>query len=157
MDAIREDVSVLTLLAEILCLLDMIVNSFAHMISTKPVDRYIRPHLTGKYFNDSLSIFWPQNDYNIDAVPIMFTFREWTTGNWCWKTPFIRKRPQWFCCMSYFFIIINCFVCPVAYLYEDFHRKGIYFMHSGLMFFSQPNNIFLSEASNMVIVMGPNM
>nr|KAJ0218353.1 hypothetical protein LSAT_V11C300101440 [Lactuca sativa] len=46
MDAIREDVSVLTLLAEILCLLDMIVNSFAHMISTKPVDRYTRPHFT---------------------------------------------------------------------------------------------------------------
>ncbi|KAD5316754.1 hypothetical protein E3N88_16700 [Mikania micrantha] len=48
MDAIREDVSVLTLLAEILCLLDMLVNSFAHMISTKPVDRYTRPHFTGK-------------------------------------------------------------------------------------------------------------
>ena len=49
MDSIREDVSVLTLLAEILCLLDMIVNSFAHMISTKPVDRYTRPQFTGKY------------------------------------------------------------------------------------------------------------
>lgn len=36
----------LTLLAEVLCLLDMIVNSFAHMISTKPVDRYIRPGFT---------------------------------------------------------------------------------------------------------------
>lgn len=46
-DAIREDVSVLTLLAEVLCLLDMIVNSFAHTISTKPVDRYTRPHFTG--------------------------------------------------------------------------------------------------------------
>ena len=28
--------------------LDMIVNSFAHMISTKPVDRYTRPEFTGK-------------------------------------------------------------------------------------------------------------
>jgi len=47
MDDIRENVSVLTLLAEVLCLLDMIVNSFAHMISTKPVDRYTRPEFTG--------------------------------------------------------------------------------------------------------------
>lgn len=47
-DAIREDVSMLTLLAEVLCLLDMIVNSFAHTISTKPVDRYTRPNFTGK-------------------------------------------------------------------------------------------------------------
>lgn len=53
MDAIREDVSALTLLAEVLCLLDMIVNSFAHSISTKPVDRYSRPELTGS--SDSLS------------------------------------------------------------------------------------------------------
>ncbi|KAJ0106190.1 hypothetical protein Patl1_18459 [Pistacia atlantica] len=45
-DSIREDVSVLTLLAEVLCLLDMIVNSFAHTISTKPVDRYTRPKFT---------------------------------------------------------------------------------------------------------------
>ncbi|KAH9777182.1 DNA mismatch repair protein MSH4 [Citrus sinensis] len=48
-DAIREDVSVLTLLAEVLCLLDMIVNSFAHTISTKPVDRYTRPHFTAHF------------------------------------------------------------------------------------------------------------
>lgn len=46
MDAIREDVGMLTLLAEVLCMLDMIVNSFAHMISTKPVDRYTRPEFT---------------------------------------------------------------------------------------------------------------
>ncbi|KAL5128303.1 Light-mediated development protein DET1 [Glycine soja] len=46
MDDIRENVSVLTLLVEVLCLLDMIVNSFAHMISTKPVDRYTRPEFT---------------------------------------------------------------------------------------------------------------
>ncbi|MED6221137.1 hypothetical protein PIB30_051559 [Stylosanthes scabra] len=46
MDFIRENTSVLTLLAEVLCLLDMIVNSFAHMISTKPVDRYTRPEFT---------------------------------------------------------------------------------------------------------------
>ncbi|KAE9445378.1 hypothetical protein C3L33_22724, partial [Rhododendron williamsianum] len=45
-DAIREDVSMLTLLAEVLCLLDMIVNSFAHTISTKAVDQYIRPQFT---------------------------------------------------------------------------------------------------------------
>lgn len=46
-DAIREDVSILTLLAEALCLLDMIVNSFANTISIKPVDRYTRPEFTG--------------------------------------------------------------------------------------------------------------
>lgn len=38
----------LTLLAEVLCLLDMIVNSFAHTISSKPVDRFTRPSFTGK-------------------------------------------------------------------------------------------------------------
>lgn len=47
MDSIREDVSVLTLLAEVLCLLDMIVNSFAYNISTKAVDQYSRPEFTG--------------------------------------------------------------------------------------------------------------
>ncbi|KAI3787643.1 hypothetical protein L1987_42251 [Smallanthus sonchifolius] len=89
MDAIREDVSVLTLLAEILCLLDMIVNSFAHMISTKPVDRYTRPHFTE---NGPLAI-------DAGRHPIL----------------------------------------------ESVHNDFV------------PNNIFLSEASNMVIVMGPNM
>lgn len=49
-DAVREDVSALTLLAEVLCLLDMIVNSFAHSISTKPVDRYTRPEFTGNFW-----------------------------------------------------------------------------------------------------------
>lgn len=48
-DAIREDVSFLTVLAEILCLLDMMVNSFAHIISTKPVDQYTRPEFTGTH------------------------------------------------------------------------------------------------------------
>lgn len=89
MDAIREDVSVLTLLAEILCLLDMIVNSFAHMISTKPVDRYTRPHFTE---NGPLAI-------DAGRHPIL----------------------------------------------ESVHNDFV------------PNNNFLSEASNMVIVMGPNM
>lgn len=46
-DVIRSDISILTLLAEVLNLLDMIVNSFAHVISTKPVDRYTRPEFTG--------------------------------------------------------------------------------------------------------------
>eukprot|EP00268_Persea_americana_P004099 TRINITY_DN11297_c0_g1_i12.p1 TRINITY_DN11297_c0_g1~~TRINITY_DN11297_c0_g1_i12.p1 ORF type:complete len:248 (+),score=42.53 TRINITY_DN11297_c0_g1_i12:73-816(+) len=46
LDAVREDVSILTLLAEALCLLDMIVNSFANTISIKPVDRYTRPEFT---------------------------------------------------------------------------------------------------------------
>lgn len=50
MDAIQKDVSVLTLLAEVLCLLDMIVNSFAHTVSTKPVDTYTRPEFTGNDF-----------------------------------------------------------------------------------------------------------
>lgn len=57
MDAIRENVSALTLLAEILCLLDMIVNSFAHMISTKPVDQYTRPEFTGKKSGNFCNIF----------------------------------------------------------------------------------------------------
>ncbi|KAL5133707.1 putative CRM domain-containing protein, chloroplastic [Glycine soja] len=57
MDDIRENVSVLTLLAEVLCLLDMIVNSFAHMISTKPVDRYTRPEFTE---NGPLAIYSKQ-------------------------------------------------------------------------------------------------
>lgn len=48
-DEMRKDVSILTLLAEVLCLLDMLVNSFAHTISTKPVDRYTRPEFTGRY------------------------------------------------------------------------------------------------------------
>ncbi|CAJ1928563.1 unnamed protein product [Sphenostylis stenocarpa] len=89
MDDIRENVSVLTLLAEVLCLLDMIVNSFAHMISTKPVDRYTRPEFTE---NGPLAI---------------------DSG----------RHP-----------ILEC-------IHNDFVA----------------NDIFLSEASNMVIVMGPNM
>ncbi|KAH9777189.1 DNA mismatch repair protein MSH4 [Citrus sinensis] len=88
-DAIREDVSVLTLLAEVLCLLDMIVNSFAHTISTKPVDRYTRPHFTE---NGPLAIDGGRH-------PIL----------------------------------------------ESIHNGFI------------PNNIFISEAANMVIVTGPNM
>ncbi|KAL3829897.1 hypothetical protein ACJIZ3_018699 [Penstemon smallii] len=89
MDTIREDVSVLTLLAEVLCLLDMIVNSFAHTISTKPVDKYTRPHFTS------------------DGPLAMDSGRH-----------------------------------PIL---EGVHNEFI------------PNNIFLSEASNMVIVTGPNM
>ncbi|XP_077235396.1 MUTS-like protein 4 isoform X2 [Tasmannia lanceolata] len=88
-DAIREDVSVLTLLAEVLCILDMIVNSFAHVISTKPVDRYTRPEFT------------ENGPMAIDA----------------------GRHP----------------------ILESLHHEFI------------PNNIFLSEASNMAIVMGPNM
>ncbi|KZV50718.1 hypothetical protein F511_19630 [Dorcoceras hygrometricum] len=89
MDAIREDVSVLTLLAEVLCLLDMIVNSFAHMISTKPVDKYTRPQFTS------------------DGPLAMDSGRH-----------------------------------PIL---ESIHNEFV------------PNNVFLSEASNMVIVTGPNM
>ncbi|KAK7406282.1 hypothetical protein VNO78_07905 [Psophocarpus tetragonolobus] len=89
MDDIRENVCVLTLLAEVLCLLDMIVNSFAHMISTKPVDRYTRPEFTE---NGPLAI-------DSGRHPIL----------------------------------------------ESIHNDFV------------ANNIFLSEASNMVIVMGPNM
>uniref|UniRef100_A0A0D9WYW4 DNA mismatch repair proteins mutS family domain-containing protein n=1 Tax=Leersia perrieri TaxID=77586 RepID=A0A0D9WYW4_9ORYZ len=77
---IREDIGILTLLAEVLCLLDMLVNSFAFTISTKPVDRYTRPEFTGRH-------------------PIL----------------------------------------------ESLHNDFV------------PNNLFLSEASNMVLVMGPNM
>ncbi|KAJ7952529.1 DNA mismatch repair protein MSH4 [Quillaja saponaria] len=89
LDAIRENVSVLTLLAEVLCLLDMIVNSFAHAISTKPVDRYTRPGLT------------ESGPMAIDA----------------------GRHP----------------------ILESIHNDFV------------ANNIFLSEASNMVIVLGPNM
>ncbi|PON43174.1 DNA mismatch repair [Parasponia andersonii] len=88
-DAIRDDISVLTLLAEVLCLLDMIVNSFAHAVSTKPVDRYTRPEFTD------------DGPMAIDA----------------------GRHP----------------------ILESIHNDFV------------PNNIFLSEASNMVIVMGPNM
>lgn len=89
MDAIRQDVSVLTLLAEVLCLLDMIVNSFANMISTKPVDQYTRPQFS---YDGPLAI-------DSGRHPIL----------------------------------------------ESIHNEFV------------PNNIFLSEASNMVVVMGPNM
>ncbi|KAK6251107.1 hypothetical protein SCA6_005112 [Theobroma cacao] len=88
-DTIREDISVLTLLAEVLCLLDMIVNSFSHTISTKPVDRYIRPEFTD------------DGPLAIDA----------------------GRHP----------------------ILESIHCDFV------------PNNIFISEASNMVIAMGPNM
>lgn len=86
---IREDIGILTLLAEVLCLLDMIVNSFANTISTKPVDRYTRPEFT-------------------DDGPMA----------------------------------INAGRHPIL---EGLHTDFV------------PNNIFLSEASNMVLVMGPNM
>ncbi|XP_030467620.1 DNA mismatch repair protein MSH4 [Syzygium oleosum] len=89
LDAIRENVSVLTLLAEVLCLLDMIVNSFAHSISTKPVDRYSRPQFTE---NGPLAV-------DAGRHPIL----------------------------------------------ESIHNDFV------------SNSIFLSEASNMVIVTGPNM
>ncbi|KAL1069133.1 hypothetical protein V6Z11_D12G245400 [Gossypium hirsutum] len=88
-DAIREDIPMFTLLAEVLCLLDMIVNSFAHTISTKPVDRYTRPGFTD---NGPLAI-------DAGRHPIL----------------------------------------------ESIHSDFV------------PNSIFISEASNMVIVMGPNM
>ncbi|XP_050230451.1 DNA mismatch repair protein MSH4 isoform X2 [Mercurialis annua] len=89
LDAIRQDVSVLTLLAEVLCLLDMIVNSFAHTISTKLVDRYTRPEFTSS------------GPLAIDA----------------------GRHP----------------------ILESIHNDFV------------PNNLFISEASNMVIIMGPNM
>uniref|UniRef100_A0A7N0VI26 DNA mismatch repair protein MSH4 n=2 Tax=Kalanchoe fedtschenkoi TaxID=63787 RepID=A0A7N0VI26_KALFE len=89
MDAIREDVGMLTLLAEALCMLDMIVNSFAHMISTKPVDSYTRPKFTS------------DGPLAIDA----------------------GRHP----------------------ILESIHNDFV------------ANNVFLSEASNMVIVTGPNM
>ncbi|CAM8880579.1 unnamed protein product [Rhodiola kirilowii] len=89
MDTIREDVGMLTLLAEVLCMLDMIVNSFAHMISTKPVDSYTRPGFTS---NGPLAI-------DAGRHPIL----------------------------------------------ESIHSDFV------------ANNVFLSEASNMVIITGPNM
>ncbi|KAK4794789.1 hypothetical protein SAY86_012783 [Trapa natans] len=88
-DSIREDISFLTLLAEVLCLLDMIVNSFAHSISTKPIDQYSRPEFTD------------HGPLAIDA----------------------GRHP----------------------ILESVHNDFI------------PNSLFLSEASNMLIVVGPNM
>ncbi|KAJ3689018.1 hypothetical protein LUZ61_018182 [Rhynchospora tenuis] len=89
MDAIREDIAILTLLAEVLCFLDMMVNSFAHTVSTKLVGRYTRPEFT------------ESGPLAIDA----------------------GRHP----------------------ILESLHSDFI------------PNNIFLSEASNMAIVTGPNM
>ncbi|XP_062027978.1 DNA mismatch repair protein MSH4 isoform X1 [Rosa rugosa] len=88
-DAIREDVSALTLLAEALCLLDMIVNSFAHTISNKPADHYTRPEFT-------------------DDGPMAIE---------------AGRHP----------------------ILESIHNDFV------------PNNVFLSEASNMVLIVGPNM
>lgn len=74
-DAIREDVSALTLLAEVLCLLDMIVNSFAHAISTKPADRYTRPEFTGKLLSSGIKT----HDFGCSIQDILdtvtFTYR----------------------------------------------------------------------------------
>ncbi|XP_057787032.1 DNA mismatch repair protein MSH4 isoform X3 [Salvia miltiorrhiza] len=89
MEDIRKDVFVLTLLSEVLCLLDMMVNSFAHTISTKPVDKYTRPKFT---YDGPLAI-------DSGRHPIL----------------------------------------------ENIHNEFV------------ANNIFLSEASNMVVVTGPNM
>ncbi|CAL9029334.1 unnamed protein product [Prunus brigantina] len=102
-DAIREDVSALTLLAEVLCLLDMIVNSFAHAISTKPVDRYTRPEFTGKLLLSGIIAheFGYNGPMAIDA----------------------GRHP----------------------ILETIHNDFV------------PNNIFLSQASNMVLIIGPNM
>lgn len=47
---IREDLRLLTSLSESLALLDMMVNSFANLISTNPEESYIRPEFTGKNF-----------------------------------------------------------------------------------------------------------
>ncbi|RXI00994.1 hypothetical protein DVH24_001228 [Malus domestica] len=102
-DAIREDVSALTLLAEVLCLLDMIVNSFAHAISTKPADRYTRPEFTGKLLSSGIK-----------------------THDFGYNGP----------------LAIDAGRHPIL---ETIHNDFV------------PNNIFLSEASNMVLIMGPNM
>ncbi|KAL1548977.1 MutS protein msh4, variant 3 [Salvia divinorum] len=89
MEDIRKDVSLLTSLAEVLCLLDMMVNSFAHTISTNPVNIYTRPKFT---YDGPLAI-------DSGRHPIL----------------------------------------------ENVHNEFV------------ANNIFLSEASNMVVVTGPNM
>ncbi|KAG6606169.1 DNA mismatch repair protein MSH4, partial [Cucurbita argyrosperma subsp. sororia] len=101
-DAIREDVSMLTLLAEVLCLLDMMVNSFAHTISSKPVDRYTRPNFT------------ESGPMAIEAA----------------------RHP----------------------ILESIHNDFVVRLNSLTITDScNANSIFLSEASNMIIVMGPNM
>ncbi|XP_057853296.2 DNA mismatch repair protein MSH4 isoform X2 [Cryptomeria japonica] len=89
-DSVREDIFFLILLSESLCLLDMIVNSFAHMILSKPVDHYTRPEFT------------ENGPMAIEA----------------------GRHP-----------VIEC-IRPGGFV---------------------ANNTFLSEASNMVIIMGPNM
>ncbi|KAG7036113.1 DNA mismatch repair protein MSH4, partial [Cucurbita argyrosperma subsp. argyrosperma] len=101
-DAIREDVSMLTLLAEVLCLLDMMVNSFAHTISSKPVDRYTRPNFT-------------------ECGPMAIE---------------AARHP----------------------ILESIHNDFVVRLNSLTITDScNANSIFLSEASNMIIVMGPNM
>lgn len=45
---IREDLRLLTLLSESLSLLDMVVNSFGNLVSTKPDKSYVRPEFTGE-------------------------------------------------------------------------------------------------------------
>jgi DNA mismatch repair protein MSH4 len=47
-DQIREELGLLTLLSESVSVLDMIVNSFAHLITIQPPDSYSRPEFTGK-------------------------------------------------------------------------------------------------------------
>ncbi|MQL80267.1 hypothetical protein Taro_012708 [Colocasia esculenta] len=104
-DVIRDDISILTLLAEVLSLLDMIVNSFAQTILTMPVDKYTRPEFTD---NGPMAI---------DAG----------------RHPILES-------------IHSGFIITIDTIQSDL-----------LVPVMQPNNIFLSEASNMVIVMGPNM
>ncbi|XP_020585214.1 DNA mismatch repair protein MSH4 isoform X2 [Phalaenopsis equestris] len=120
-DAIREDISLLTLLAEIICLLDMIVNSFAHMISTKPPECYSRPEFTAS------------GPMAIDAG----------------KHPIVEN-------LRSDFVVTFFFHTHSHYIYLiPFSKHNLLRLIEN--FYMQPNNLFLSEVSNVVIVMGPNM
>jgi len=53
---IREDLRLLTSLSESLALLEMMVNSFANLISTKPAESYVRPEFTGNSSENDVAV-----------------------------------------------------------------------------------------------------
>ena len=57
-DEISEEAALLTMLAESISLLDMIVNSFAFMVSSKDMGNYSRPEFTGLYTFCSSLLFY---------------------------------------------------------------------------------------------------
>jgi hypothetical protein len=56
--------------------------------------------------------------------------------------------------VSYFFLLISTYLLRNHFIMIILLIK---MSTAYVLFFIQPNNTFLSEASNMVLVMGPNM